>query len=146
MIRNAVASDKAAVLRMARSFHSAAELPFAFSAATTSMLFDACLQDEDRLCLIYERDGAAVGMLAAYAACHMLAPVKIANEIVWWVEPQHRGRSAVAMLQAYERWARQRGCALIHMVGLGADPVTAKLYERQGYLAAERHFMKPLSA
>lgn len=146
MIRQAISSDKAAVLMMARSFHSAAELPFAFSAATASILFDACLCDDDRLCLIYERDGAPVGMLAAYAANHMLAPVKIASEIAWWIEPQHRGRSAVAMLTAYEQWARQRGCALIHMVGLGADPVTAKLYERQGYLAAERHFMKPLSA
>jgi GNAT superfamily N-acetyltransferase len=146
MIRQAIASDKAAVVRMSKAFHTAAQLPFAFSAATTSMLFDACLHDEDRLCLIDERDGAPVGMLAAYAACHMLAPVKVANEIAWWVEPQHRGRSAVAMLRAYEQWAQQRGCVLIHMVGLGADPVTTKLYERQGYLAAERHFMKPLSA
>ena len=146
MIRQAIASDKAAVVRMSKAFHTAAQLPFAFSAATSSMLFDDCIQDEDRLCLIYERDGAPVGMLVAYAACHMLAPVKVANEIAWWVEPQHRGRSAVAMLNAYEQWARQRGCVLIHMVGLGADPVTTKLYERQGYLAAERHFMKPLSA
>lgn len=146
MIRPALPSDRNRVLAMAKAFHAAAGLPFAFSAPMASMLFDAALVDDDRLCLIYEQDGFAVGVLAAHAAPHMLAPVKAAHEIMWWIEPDHRGQAANRMLHAYEEWARSRDCVLIHMVGLGSDPVTTKLYERHGYRAAERHFMKPLTA
>jgi GNAT superfamily N-acetyltransferase len=131
---------------MAKAFHVASGLPFPFSAATASLLFDAALSDDDRLCLIYEVKGTPVGVLAAYAAPHMLSPLKIAQEIMWWIEPGHRGIAAGKMLAAYEAWARARGCAFIHMVGLGSDPATSRLYERHGYQPAERHFMKPVTA
>jgi GNAT superfamily N-acetyltransferase len=146
MIRSALSGDRDRVLLMARAFHAAADLPFAFSAPMASLLFDAALADDDRLCLIYEQDGAAVGVLAAHAAPHMLAPVKAAHEIMWWIDPEYRGQAASRMLAAYEEWAKSRGCVLIHMVGLGSDPITSRLYERHGYRAAERHFMKPLRA
>lgn len=145
MIRHATASDRDRVLLMARDFHRAAGLPFAFCPVTASMLFDAALHDDDRLCLVYERaDGAPVGTLCAYAGPHMFAPVKVAQEIMFWIAPEHRGRGARGMMQAYEAWARSRGCALVHMVGLGADPVTTAFYQRLGYEPAERHFFKAL--
>jgi len=146
MIRHALSSDRNRVLAMAQAFHAAADLPFAFSAPMASLLFDAALADDDRLCLVYELEGVAVGVLAAHAAPPMLAPVKAAHEIMWWIDPDYRGQAASRMLHAYETWARSRGCVFIHMVGLGCDPVTSRLYERHGYRAAERHFMKPLTA
>jgi GNAT superfamily N-acetyltransferase len=131
---------------MARNFHAAAGVGFPFSAPAASLLFEASLTDPDRLCLVYESGGAAVGVLAAYAAPHPFAVAKTAQELMWWIEPDYRGAVGLKMLQRYELWARSRGCAFIHMVGLGSEPATSKLYERQGYAATELHFMKPLSA
>ena len=144
MIRKAIAADKAHVLVMAKAFHAASGVPFPFSAAASSVLFEAALVDSNRLCLIYEREGSARGVLAAVAAPHHLAPVKVASEIIWWIDPDWRGRAAMKMLAAYERWAAECGCQYVSMVGLGADPAISTLYARRGYQAVERHFLMPL--
>jgi GNAT superfamily N-acetyltransferase len=144
MIRKAIAADKARVLMMAKAFHQASGVPLPFSAAAASVLFDAALADGDRLCLVHESDGIARGVLAAVAAPHHLAPVKVASEIIWWIDPDWRGRAAMKMLAAYEQWAVDRGCQYVGMVGLGADPAVSTLYARRGYQAVERHFLMPL--
>ncbi len=107
---------------MAKAFHAASGLPFAFSGAVVSMLIDACIAAPDRLMLVLEVDGVARGMLAAQASMHPFTAVTVATEIAWWVEPEHRGRQTLGMLTAYERWAAQRGCVAVHLAGLGADP------------------------
>jgi GNAT superfamily N-acetyltransferase len=143
-IRKAVADDKMRVLNMARSFHEASGMPFAFSAAYAEALFNVCVSDEDKLCLIFEAEEGVRGVLAAHAAPHPFGPFIVATELMWWIDVSHRGRGARRMIDAYEAWAIKRGCHLVHMVGLGANPATTKLYERAGYVAAERHFMKSL--
>lgn len=142
MIRRAVIDDKMRVIAMAKAFHAAAGLPFAFSAPHADALFRASLIDGDRLCLIYAPDGTARGALVAYASQHQFAPVKVASELMWWVDPEHRGLSAAKMLQAYEDWAAERGCVFASMVSLDGNVAPSKLYERRGYVPIERHFMK----
>jgi len=144
MIRPAVLGDRMRVLAMAKAFHHASGVPFPFSAPMADMLFRSSIADADMLCLVLDVDGIAHGVLAAEARAHRFSPVKMAFELIFWIDPDYRGRDAGAMLDAYEVWARQQGCAFIHMVGLGGDPLTSRLYERRGYLAAERHFMKSL--
>ncbi|MBO9100005.1 MULTISPECIES: GNAT family N-acetyltransferase [unclassified Rhizobium] len=129
---------------MAKAFHAASGLPFQFSAAHADALFRASLVDEDRLCLVFAPEANAHGVLVAHAALHPFAPIKVASELMWWVDSEHRGLSATKMLSVYETWARERGCHFAGMVGLGADPSTSRLYERRGYAPVERHFMKSL--
>ena len=144
MIRPAVFGDRMRVLAMAKAFHTASGAVFPFSAPMADNLFNVSLDAQDRLCLILDVDGYAHGVLAAEAQTHRFSPVKMAFETIFWIDPSHRGRHALGMLDAYEQWARQNKCAFIHMVGLGGDPLTSRLYERSGYQAVERHFMKPL--
>jgi hypothetical protein len=143
MIRRAEPGDKAAVLRMARDFHAASGTALPYSAATASMLFDACLAGGDRLCLVLDVDGAH-GTLVAQAGPHHFSPVRIATEIIWWVDPDYRGIDAMRFLPAYEAWARERGCQFASMVGLGSDPAVGRLYELRRYVPAERHYLKTL--
>lgn len=143
IVRKALQADKSRCLQLARNFHLASGLPIPFSAPYASLLFDACLTDTDRLCLVLDIDGVQ-GVLAAQAGLLPIAPVKAATELLWWIEPSYRGRAAIQMLDAYEAWARERGCVFANMVGLGSAPLPARLYERRGYIAAERHFMKAI--
>ncbi|MBZ9653553.1 GNAT family N-acetyltransferase [Phyllobacterium lublinensis] len=94
--------------------------------------------------MVLDSEGGVQGLLAAQAGPLPLAPVKAATELIWWIEPHARGRAALAMLDAYEAWARDRGCVFANMVGLGSDPLPARLYESRGYIAAERHYSKTL--
>jgi hypothetical protein len=144
MIRRAIEADKMRVLTMCRAFHAASGVPFPFSAAMADALFRMALIEPDRLCLVFEQGGVARGVLAAQAGTHHLAPVKVASEIVWWIDPAWRGRAALKMLAAYEAWAAERGCAYVSMVGLGRYPAPAELYARRGYEPVELHFLRSL--
>ncbi len=145
MIRRAHISDRMRVLSMAKAFHAASGVPFAFSPAKADALFRASLADDDRLCLVYVPDGIARGVLAAQASAHPFAPISFASEIIWWIDPAFRGPSAMKMLAAYETWAGERGCHFAGIVGLGSEPATANLYLRRGYEPAETHFLKVLN-
>ncbi|WP_411036169.1 GNAT family N-acetyltransferase [Shinella sp. BYT-45] len=144
-IRKAEARDKGRVLAMARAFHAASGVAVPFSAALASMVFDATLADPDRLCLVLEVGGVATGVLAAQAGPHGFFPVKLASELMFWIDPPHRGTTAARhMIAAFEMWARSRDCQISHLVGLGDEPAVGRLYARCGYQPAERHFMKHL--
>lgn len=144
-VRRARPDDKMRVLMMARSFQAASGLPIPFKADYASLLFDALLTNPTMLCIVLDDNGPQ-GVLAAQTGTLPLAPIKAASELIWWIEPAYRGRAAKQMLDAYEAWAKEQGCAFVNMIGLGADPITSRLYERRGYIAAERHFMKPLAS
>jgi GNAT superfamily N-acetyltransferase len=143
MIRKAVLADRPAIVRMARDFHAAANMPVAFDAAYAAAVAGAYIADADKLCLVLDRDGPA-GVLAAHAYAHLLAPVLAADELMWWVDPGHRGLAAMRMLSAYEDWARSRGCALIGIATPPSDDRAAALYRRRGYSAAGAHFSKTI--
>jgi GNAT superfamily N-acetyltransferase len=129
---------------MAKAFHAASGLPIPFSSVMADAMFRATLDDRDKVCLLYVVDDVPRGILAAHAGLHHFTPIKIAQEIIWWVDPDYRGSSALKMLSAYEEWARERGCVFAGMVGLGADPAPSALYQRRGYEPTERHFLKLL--
>ena len=144
MIRRVMMADKFRVLLLAKNFHEALGLPVPFNAAYASIVFDQFLDDPEKLCLVLDRDGGVQGVLAAQTGILPIAPVKAATEVIWWIEPEYRGRDALHMLTAYEAWAEEQGCSFVSMVGLGSDPQPTNFYERRGYIAAERHYMKPI--
>ncbi|MHC5307499.1 GNAT family N-acetyltransferase [Bartonella sp. LJL80] len=144
MIRKAVSSDLQDVLRLCREFHTASGVPFPFSETMAKAIFQACLTNTDLVCLLMENETGVQGILAAQCGLHRFSPVKIAEEIIWWVSSEHRGMSSIKMLERYEEWAKAKGCAFASMIGLGDDPITTALYRRKGYQAQEKHFLKRL--
>ncbi len=117
---------------------------FPFEAAYAARLFEHHLCAPKAYALVHEVDGIAQGLLLATAFEHPFGPVWLAKETVWWIQPAHRGRAAILMLDAYEAWAAEQGCQFIGMAGMGEDPDVAKLYRRRGYKVAETHFLKPV--
>lgn len=144
IIRRACFADRMRVLLMARAFHAAADLPFPFSAPHADAIFRASIAQDDRFCIVLDIGGAAHGVLAAQAGDHPFGAFRFASELIWWIEPDHRGRAAPRMIAEYEAWAKARGCLFAELVGLGAEPATGPLYRRCGYGAAERHYLKLL--
>lgn len=150
MIRPGKLSDRARAVELLRDSHVAAGFnggdgfTFSFEPVYAERLFSNHLDGMNTCCLVNDIDGEAQGVLLAMAFQHRFGPVWLACETVWWIDPAHRGRSAIAMLDAYEAWAKAKGCAFAGMAGMGEDPDVAKLYLRRGYRAAEKHFLKAL--
>jgi hypothetical protein len=151
MIRPAVMSDKAAVIRLLKDSRTSAGFDktdgltgfvFPFDPAYAERLFVLHLNHARACCFVLDVSGEAQGVLMAVAIEHPFGPVLIARETVWFIDPAHRGLSAVRMIDAYERWAESVDCNFVGMAGMGADPDVAKLYVRRGYRVAETHFLK----
>lgn len=144
-VRLAEKRDRMRVVRMLRDAHGAAGLPFDFSAPHALALVDQHMASEKHLAVVLVAAERAVGVLMASAQAHPFAPVLYAAETVWWVDPDHRGTGVSAMLKTYEEWARSLGCSFCNMVALDAAPRAGVIYRRQGYQAAETHYLKPLN-
>lgn len=143
MIRRALFTDRLHAVRMAKAFHAVSGAPFRFNAPSAEDVFLRFVEASDKLVLILDEDGPK-GILVAEAADHPFAPFRIAREVMWWVDKAARGAETVKMLDAYEAWAREQGCTLMHMACLGTDPVLARLYRKRGLAPAETHFLKAL--
>lgn len=117
---------------------------FPFVEEYAERLFLQHILDPKAFCGVYTVDETPQGVLLAYWFEHPFGPVKVAKETLWWIDPAHRGRGAIKMLNAYEAWADGKGCDFVGMAGMGSDPEVSKLYERRGYRVAETHYLKPL--
>ena len=152
MIRQAVITDKVPVILLLKAAREEAGFDaaggvsgftFPFDPAYAERLFLEHLQ-LGRCCFVLVDRGVARGVLMARAAEHEFGPVRLARETLWFIEPKYRGRHALAMLEAYEVWARAQGCAFAGMAGMGEDPAVGLLYRRRHYRIAETHFLKVL--
>ena len=91
--------------------------------------------------LIAERDGVIVGMLGFIIHAHFISGEKIAGEVFWWTEPEHRG-DGMRLLKEMERRAREAGCKYMQMVS--PTEKVAKFYERLGYEFMESTYQREL--
>ncbi len=99
-----------------------------------------------RLCLQPPSAHKVVGMLALVIVPHPLTGASYCEEVVWWVEPEHRGGIVgPKLLEAAETWVSTKSVTMVKMVAPAGSPVGAFL-ERRGYAQVETAFIKLLSA
>src|SRR4051812_11361518 len=58
--------------------------------------------------LVMEFNGALVGMIGLVFFPHYLSGERVAVEVFWWLEPEHRGEGR-KLLKAAEDFAREHG-------------------------------------
>lgn len=148
MIRPAAPSDLPALLRHGRAF--AAALPYEGMVDFDPESFVRSLRRvmADDLVLVAEEGRRLLGSaaMAFYPAFHN-DRVLIGQELFWWVEPGCRNGVGRALLEGLEAEAERRGVSLLRMAcvaGLRHEAL-GRLYERRGYVEADRSYMKGLS-
>jgi RimJ/RimL family protein N-acetyltransferase len=146
-VRQATEMDIPQIVDMAGAFFfemRAVELSFdEESAADTAMKL---ITSDDGSLIVAEMDGKLVGMAGAIAFSHyMSASNKVAQEMFWWVDKEHRGGIvAMRLLRAMEDWAKERGCSSLTMICLPIDSPAEEIYKRTGYRPLERSYIKEL--
>lgn len=110
------------------------------------LLFDQHLAHQDAYLGVYA-PGEPEGFLMAALFAHPFdTSLRIAKDTAWWVREGSRGflSTVNGMMDAYEAWARHRGCAYSGMAAMASNPRVGKLYERRGYVLCEMHYLKKL--
>ena len=141
-IREATLEDQAVVLELARAFfRSSSYAEFEGPPAQLEAVFNLVL--EHGVVFLAEVDGDVAGMIALAAIPHLFTGTLYADEVAWFVRPAHRGSSAAArLLDAAEKWCRQRRLFSLRMVQPASSPAVARFYQRRGYEALETAWLK----
>lgn len=107
----------------------------------------ALITMESGVMLVAESDDSLVGMVCLHVDPFTFNPnILIAHELVFWIEPEHRGGMlAVRMIKAGEQAAAECGAKWNRMATLAAsDEAAGVMYERMGYVRSESYYVKEL--
>ena len=147
-MRPALPDDMPALIDMGREFfseagHEARGLQFDEEsfAATLATLGNA------GLLLSVERFGNVIGMGAVdIAPAYWNRSVKLAQEVFWYLRPEHRVGRGGRLLRALERLAADKGAIIFAAVAEEGDRAKAlgRVYRSTGYALAETVYRKVL--
>lgn len=142
-VREATLTDQPRVLEMATRF--LAESPygrlFPVDLGRLAVLMQMCV--ELGVIFVAEKNGGVVGMIALVALTDPIGGVRYADEIAWWVEPDHRDSNIGGRLMCTaQRWVRARRLAFLKMVAPADAPRVAAFYQALGFTAVETAYIK----
>jgi GNAT superfamily N-acetyltransferase len=154
-IRAATLEDVPAIVEMAKRFYPESPYPAIYGdmpkeqAAGLAIVAMQGMAEQGivpGVMLVAELDGQLVGMLCAHIDPATFTPAVIAAELVWWVEPEHRGgMTAVRLLRAGEADAKARGATVFNMAALATSPDEARqILQRLGYAPTHTIYTKRL--
>lgn len=92
-------------------------------------------------------EGVPIGIVAGIITQFLFSDAKIAGEMIWWVDVEHRNtRAGIELHNAFEMWAKMAGCKIITMALLEDNNFEKVdgLYRKFGYRPAERSYMKEI--
>lgn len=94
-----------------------------------------------------DEDGKILGVLGAAFTPDMFSGRLVASEAFWFLLPEARGqRLSIRLLDAYEAFAKFKGCKQILMVSLSAlsPEVVGAIYTRRGFTVLEVVYTKEI--
>lgn len=88
--------------------------------------------------IIAEEMGEIVGVLVGAISGSLFSPAIVAEELMWWIEPEFRGKG-LPMMRMFEKWAKDSGAVMCIMSGF--DDLD-RLYTIRGYKKRSTHYAK----
>lgn len=148
-LKIATFSDLPDILSMAHKFAQASTYAgMTVDDGKVTKLIDMMLSEGPKVSIILLaiEDDKPVGMIGARATEPLYFKEKVAAELVWWVEPEHRrSNHAKELIDAYEYWAKNVSkCDYTQMSLLETDQINLidRIYRRRGYRTTERSYVK----
>jgi hypothetical protein len=140
LTRKATLEDLPHILEMGRRFHA--------MSSWSDQEFCPIQTSQTVMNLINSPDGVVFyngeGMLGGLLAQSPFTPGYNAHEFFWFAD-----RGGRDLIQAFERWAEEKGANGVLMLNLTLGPRTDKImdrmYSRRGYEMRERTYFKDLS-
>lgn len=111
------------------------------------LIEDLTKEDIDNHILLIAKNPEPCGLIAGVTSEIIFSRDKIASELMWWVDEEHRrSKVGMALLQAFELWASRIGCNMVQMVSVETEIAEAleRVYTSNGYKVTEKAFIKEI--
>jgi GNAT superfamily N-acetyltransferase len=143
-IRPATPDDVPALVWLARRFLKSSQYGALLPNTTDDGLAVAVnLTLQHGVILLAEAGGCAVGMIAATTVPHPLTGAVYADEVAWFVTPEHRsGTVGLRLLDALERWCLTHQITTLRLVTPIDRPRLGAHLARRGYRAIETAYLR----
>lgn len=143
-VREATIDDIEEILRMVLAFKEASPFKdFEVDEEYFRYFINSMISSPVSSVFILEEE-KAIGMLAATINDNhpLMYQSKLAAELAWWVDPEHRGKSSLKLFNAFEKWAVDKNCSYVSVSSL--DDRIGGLYESLGYTKTEVSYMRKI--
>lgn len=145
MIRKARPEDKFDFILLCKMFSKESKYPFKLDLEKLYNSFDEAINRDDFCVFVYEVDGSLEGMLVGASVAPLFSKDKVATELAWYMNVEHRdGKAALRLLKAYEDWAKKAECKFVTMIDIDTLEDLHSLYERKGYTLTEKTYVKEI--
>jgi hypothetical protein len=145
MLREAELEDILDLLILSKEFSKLNPLSLKFNMEKTQESFVNVITSDDSIVLVWEEDDSVVGFLTGVVITTAFSHDKVAVELAWFMNPEHRdGRKAARMLSKFESWAKEKGCKIVSVGDTESVTDLEKIYTRKGYSLLERTFTKEI--
>jgi GNAT superfamily N-acetyltransferase len=143
MIRDAINSDVEAIVAMGTRFLT--ETSYRTSIVGDAQQMTATVRhllanDEGHVSVSTDGD-TLTGMIGLFVFPHPISGRRVATELFWWVNPEHRGHG-IRLLKAAEAWARAHGAEVLQMIAPSAK--VERIYQALGFSRLEVTYQREL--
>lgn len=148
-LRLATVEDIPTLIKFARNFHRASPYNLMrFDTEKGRKFLRGIIEGPPTfgIVLVALKDKKPIGFLVGVCEEPVFTSSKVAMELGWWIEEEHRGTRASALIfSAYEDWAFRVGCTHVqgsYLPGVSKD--LTNFYKNRGYVQTESSFVKTL--
>lgn len=111
-----------------------------------SLIVSFLSNQKEKICVLAISEDTPIGIIAGYINPALFSSQVVASEVLWWVDPDHRGKTKAAfeLLGAFEHWAKLVGASFVQMQSL-TNKYEMKLenfFIRKGYKPQEISYVK----
>lgn len=131
MIRPATGGDVLPIVGMIERLRAAVDGPIPVDRAHAAAVVASLIADPDALVLVSD-----AGFIAGRLTSTIINPAPIASELGWWAADG----SGLRLLRAFEKWAAERGAALVQLSTGAVGPDLSRL----GYRRAEQAWVRTI--
>lgn len=143
MIRQALTTDLPVIAEIGEVFFQECSLPGKVNPAFFQNVFERLMLDDLAEVWVYESNKQIVGTIAIVFSRDHTTSDKIAQEMFWYVLPDHRMLGAKLLFWAMKR-AKERGCDRLIMTAVKSSPTysaVCDIYEKMGMKELETNFI-----
>lgn len=147
MLKVGAIEDLDTILNFAKEFHKVSPYKdITFDNTKVSNFIEYLILDPLSLVLLLTEEAITVGCLLATTEEVLFGKDLMASELMYWVEPTHRGKDSWSLVDAYQYWSKKVNCTLCSLSTL-EGPIVNSLdikYKQIGFNPSEHTYLKVL--